>query len=69
MSLNQLVTESLRLEGERFKLFKRIDKCRSVYEYPSLQKELYEMNVKIEQYHQAIKDLQQLSQIKRRMLR
>jgi hypothetical protein len=51
---NELITTTLRMEGDRFKLLRKLDKCHSIYVYPQIKKEIEELSVKIEQYHNII---------------
>jgi hypothetical protein len=69
MTTNDLVTATLKMEGERFRLFKKIDACTSLYEYPHLQRELWLLSNKIEQYQNTVKAMRELSKIKRKMLK
>lgn len=66
MSKNELISASLKLEGQRFLLFKRMDACKSAYEWPNLQKELWEINMRLDQYRECIEGMKQ---IKRKMMR
>lgn len=58
---NKLLSESMKLEGERFKLFRLGDKAFRVgdmREYANVQKEIYGITVRLEQYGKVLKEFQ-----------
>lgn len=57
MGKTELMVETLKLEGDRWRLYKRIDNCWSIYEYPKLQAELYHLNLKIESNIELIRSM------------
>lgn len=64
---NLLIKESMKLEGRRFMIFKEMDKAKYDYwKYPTLQRELNEINIRLEQYRKIINEF---SGTKRKMLR
>lgn len=68
----ELYHESLKLEGERFKLMREIDRCRSVYEIPKLRDDLMKVEVRFEQYRNILDEINKqeaLAKIKRRMMK
>lgn len=67
MTTNDLVTETLKMEGDRFKLLKKIDRCHSIYDYPFLKQDLEHMEIKLTMYQNTIKAMRDLSKIKRKM--
>ena len=66
MTKTELMVETLKLEGHRWRLYQKIDKCFSIYEWPKLQRELGELNNTINSNVQTIKEMKS---IKRRMMR
>lgn len=51
---NELITQTMKLEGERFKLLLKMDKCKSIYEYPQLKQEVDRLTMQIETFHKVI---------------
>lgn len=64
-----LITATLKLEGELFKLGRKLDSCVNLHEYVNLRKEQSHTMVKLEQYRCCIDELQKQATIKRRMRR
>jgi hypothetical protein len=64
--LTEVMAESLRLEGQRFKLFKKMDKTNDKIMKAIIQSEINQVTMKIDQYHLVIK---KLAGAKRRMMR
>ena len=66
MQINSLTiaTETMKLEGQRFLLFRKLDKCTDLYEYGRIQGEILRLTTRIEQYQLVFKGL---ASIKRKM--
>jgi hypothetical protein len=55
--LTEVMAESLRLEGQRFKLFKKMDRTDDKIMKAIIQSEINQITMKIDQYHIIIKTL------------
>ncbi len=61
----ELITESLKLEGELFLIGKKIDKETDLNKFIKLQKELHEKRVKFDQYNMILNELNKQESIKK----
>ena len=61
MSLaTEIMIETMKLEGYRWRLLKKKDKSSSINEYLKIEKEINDLNIKVEQYQISYRALKKV---------
>jgi hypothetical protein len=53
---NELITQTLKMEGERFKLLLKMDKCRSIHDYAVMKADVERLTMQIETFQKVIEE-------------